>query len=414
MAKNEREKLRKGVGERKSLIRLMWRWNCAPELKLIFTILLLFCSIATLLQFLPTRFFPFSTNVTSCPTTSISTPIISSDKSPSPPKQPSDQILDNGVIKRSFYPVGTAAYNFVLMSAYRGGPNTFAIMGLSSKPLHNYGHPSYMCEYQSEPPPTPTASGSSNNNMIVPGEKLSFQDFGYARVYLVIVVNCTFPRGMDPSRGGRLLLHASTNGGFDQAVNSTDTIIALEESPNSWDPSQFVTPPKYEFLYCGGSLFGDLSPQRVREWIAYHVRLFGSESHFVFHDAGGVHPEVMEVLKPWMELGFVTVHDVKEQERFDAFYHNQMLILNDCLHRHRFATKWMFFFDVDEYIYLPGKSSLQSIMDSLKDYTLFVIEQVSMSNRLCLSEDAAQISKYVHFSSLSFFFFTCIDHVATC
>lgn len=391
----------------------MWRYNCAAELKLIFVALLLFCSVATLFQFLPTHFFPFSTtNFTSCPT--ISTPIIAvvnttttttkatpvpvieivhkttTATSPPPPQQPSDQILDNGIIRRSFYPVGTAAYNFVLMSAYRGGPNTFAIIGLSSKPLHDYGRPTYTCEYQFD----------NSSRITVPGNKLAFQDFGYARVYVVIVVNCTFPLGTDPSTGGRLLLHASTNGGYDRAVNSTDTITALTEPPNSWDPSQYLSPPKYDYLYCGSSLFGNLSPQRVREWMAYHVRLFGTNSHFVFHDAGGIHPEVMEVLKPWTELGYVTVHDIKDQERFDAFYHNQMLVLNDCLHRHRFATKWMFFFDVDEYIYLPRDASLDSLMASLDDYTLFNIEQVSMSNQLCLAEDAGQLDKKWGFEKL--------------
>ncbi|KNA13460.1 hypothetical protein SOVF_116450 [Spinacia oleracea] len=381
----------------------MWRYNCASELKLVFIALLLFCSVATVFQFLPTRFYPFFTNVTSCPTTTIIS-TTTSTTTPPPPQQPTDQILETGHIKRSFYPVGTAAYNFVLMSAYRGGPNTFAVIGLSSKPLHDYGHPTYTCEYQTNQNNnnTSSSSSSSSSSSVVEGNKLSFQDFGFARAYVVIVVNCTFPQltTTTTTTGGRLLLHASTNGGYDRSINSTDTIIALTEPPNSWHPSQFLSPPKYDYLYCGSSLFGNLSPQRVREWIAYHVRLFGAKSHFVFHDAGGIHPEVMEVLKPWIELGFATVHDIKDQERFDGFYHNQMLILNDCLHRHRFATKWMFFFDVDEYIYLPGDSSLDSVMDTLGGYTLFQIEQSSMSNRLCLAQDDGQFNKKWGFEKL--------------
>lgn len=373
----------------------MLRYNCATELKLIFTVLLLFGSVATLLPFLPTRFSPFpTTNVTSCLTTSISPSTTTTTTPPPLPQQLSDQVLNNGVIKRSFYPIGTAAYNFVFMSAYRGSPNTFSVIGLSSKPLHDYGHPTYTCEYQS--------NNSNKNNgshfVVVPGYKIPIQDFGYARMYIIVVVNCTFPTETDSITGGRLLLHASTDGG-----DSTDTIIALTEPPNSWHPSQFNSPPKYDYLYCGSSLFGNLSPQRIREWIAYHVRLFGKKSHFVFHDAGGIHPEVFEVLNPWIELGFVTVHDIMDQEQFDTFYHNQILVLNDCLHRHRFVTKWMFFFDVDEYIYLPGdsnsnlNSSLDSIMELLNDYTLFNFEQVTMSDRLCLAEDAGTFQEYVFF-----------------
>ncbi|XP_021745535.1 galactan beta-1,4-galactosyltransferase GALS3-like [Chenopodium quinoa] len=365
---------------------MLLRYNCAPELKLIVTALLFFCAVATLFQFLPTRFSPFTTYVTLCPTTSN---IATATTSP-PPQQPSDHTLENGVIKRSFYPVGTAAYNFIFMSAYRGGPNTFAVLGLSSKPLQTFGNPTYTCEYQY----------NNGSVMIVPGNKLPLDDFGYGRMYVLVVVNCTFPSDTDPSIGGRLLFHASTNGGYDRVVNSTDTIIALNELPSSWQPSQFSSVPKYDYLYCGSSLFGDLSPQRIREWIAYHVRLFGTKSHFVFYDAGGIHPEVMDVLQPWIELGFVTVHDVKDQERFDTFYHNQILVLNDCLHRHRFATKWMFFFDVDEYIYLSGNSSLDSIMELLNDYTMFNFEQVSMSDRLCLTEDAGQFHRRWGFEKL--------------
>ncbi|XP_057550226.1 galactan beta-1,4-galactosyltransferase GALS3-like [Amaranthus tricolor] len=385
MGKNFRQISKKQAAKMSGLT--LRRWNCATELKFIFIILFIFCSLVTFFQFFPLQFFPFSSNLTSC-----STPTIASIY-PSPPRQPSDQILEDGVIRRSFYPVGVAAYNFVLMSAYRGGLSSFAIMGLSSKPLHNFGHPTYTCEYQFHDP--------NRTSLIVQGNKLEFQDFGYARVYLVIVINCTFPdEVMDPSIGGRLVLHASTNGGYDQAVNSTDTIIALNEPPNSWEISHFLSPPRYDYLYCGGSLFGDLSPQRVREWIAYHVRLFGKKSHFVIHDAGGVHPEVMEVLKPWMELGYVTVEDIREEGRFDAFYHNQMLVLNDCLHRHRSDTKWMFFFDVDEYIYLPTNMDFHSVMDSLKDYTMFIIEQVSMSNQLCLADDSGQFFQQWGFEKL--------------
>jgi len=78
----------------------------------------------------------------------------------------------------------------------------------------------------------------------------------------------------------------------------------------------------------------------VREWIAYHVRLFGPKSHFVLYHAGGVHEEVFEVLKPWIELGCVTIlQDIREEERFDGYYHNQFIVLNDCLHRYKFLTK---------------------------------------------------------------------------
>lgn len=107
----------------------------------------------------------------------------------------------------------------------------------------------------------------------------------------------------------------------------------------------------------------------------------------MMYDAGGVEEAVMEVLRPWMEKGFVSLHDVREQERFDGYYHNQFLILNDCLHRYRFDAKWMFFFDLDEFIYVVNKRSIKSVTESVSDYTQFFIQQMSMASNLCLSED---------------------------
>ncbi|GJX40089.1 L-tryptophan--pyruvate aminotransferase 1 [Tanacetum coccineum] len=45
---------------------------------------------------------------------------------------------------------------------------------------------------------------------------------------------------------------------------------------------------------------GKLSVQSIWEWLAYHVKMCGEKSHLVIHDAGGVHPEVMEVLMSWV------------------------------------------------------------------------------------------------------------------
>ena len=125
------------------------------------------------------------------------------------------------------------------------------------------------------------------------------------------------------------------------------------------------------------------------------MKFFGPKSHFVIHDAGGVHAQVLEVLKPWMDLGYVTLHDIRDQERFDGYYHNQFMVVNDCLHRYKFMAKWMFFFDVDEYIYVPPKSTIKSVLDSLSEYSQFTIEQMPMSSKLCLTADYGKTYRYI-------------------
>ncbi|XVE48420.1 hypothetical protein DITRI_Ditri01bG0000800 [Diplodiscus trichospermus] len=373
--------------------------NFAAELKLLLTALLILCSLATILQFIPSRFtisasdlrFCISRIAASAPSTSIPTNATSPLSSPPSlfhhyTQTEKDKVLPSGIISRSFNPYGAAAYNFITMGSYRGGPNTFAIVGLASKPLHLYARPAYQCQW------LPYSSNQENNANIT--STLTYKilpDWGYGRVYTVVVVNCTFPQPINlDNSGGTLLLHASTSGGGDSKFNLTDTIPALTEAPGTFSVSLFTSKPKYDYLYCGSSLYGTLSPQRVREWIAYHARLFGEKSHFVIHDAGGVHEEVLEVLKPWMELGYVTLQDIREQERFDGYYHNQFMVVNDCLHRYKFMAKWIFFFDVDEFIYVPPKSTIRSVLDSLSDYSQFTIEQMPMSSKLCHSVDAAK------------------------
>ncbi|KAE8783609.1 Galactan beta-1,4-galactosyltransferase GALS1 [Hordeum vulgare] len=90
----------------------------------------------------------------------------------------------------------------------------------------------------------------------------------------------------------------------------------------------------------------------MREWMAYHAHFFGPRSHFVFHDAGGVSPE--------------------------------FLVVNDCLHWYRHAANWTFFFDVDEYLYLPDGQALDQVLAKLSGYTQFTFEQNPMSTKLCI------------------------------
>ncbi|KAI3992079.1 hypothetical protein MKX01_014970 [Papaver californicum] len=106
----------------------------------------------------------------------------------------------------------------------------------------------------------------------------------------------------------------------------------------------------------------------------------------MFHDAGGVSSDVRDVLEPWVQLGRVTIQDVRDEAEFDAYYYNQFLIVNDCLHRYRHAANWTFYFDVDEYIFMPDGSSLESILAEFSNVTQFHIEQYPMSSNLCLND----------------------------
>ncbi|TYI03645.1 hypothetical protein ES332_A11G354400v1 [Gossypium tomentosum] len=290
--------------------------------------------------------------------------------------------------KRVFESYGKAAALFVQMGAYRGGPRTFAVVGLASKPIHVYGKPWFKCEWISN-------NGSSYR---AKAYKM-LPDWGYGRVYTVVVVNCTFPFNPNQdNNGGKLMVNAY----YGESQRKYEKFMALEESSGSYNESKFNPPYQYEYLYCGSSLYGNLSADRIREWMAYHAWFFGPSSHFVFHDAGGVSPEVMAVLEPWVKAGRVTVQDIRDQADYDGYYYNQFLVVNDCLHRYRYAANWTFFFDVDEYIYLPNGNTLESVLNEFSGYTQFTIQQNPMSSMLCLNGSSQEYSRQWGFEKLLF------------
>ncbi|KAG6774878.1 hypothetical protein POTOM_022256 [Populus tomentosa] len=290
--------------------------------------------------------------------------------------------------KRIFQAYGNAAALFVQMGAYRGGPTTFAVVGLASKPIHVFRLPWYKCEWI-----------SNNGSSIRAKAYKMLPDWGYGRVYTVVVVNCTFP--VNPNQdnaGGRLMLNAY----YGESQRKYEKFTALEELPGSYNESKFHPPYQYEYLYCGSSLYGNLSASRFREWMAYHAWFFGPSSHFVFHDAGGVSPEVRAALDPWVRAGRATVQDIRGQAEFDGYYYNQFLVVNDCLHRHRYSANWTFYFDVDEYIYLPEGNTLESVLKDFSNYTQFTIEQNPMSSALCFNDSTQDYPRQWGFEKLLF------------
>ncbi|CAJ2636133.1 unnamed protein product [Trifolium pratense] len=211
--------------------------NNASEHKLL-TSLLFLCIIATLLLFIPSSSFTISaSDLRFCISRISQTPPTPSPPPPPPPPSPASTILheklilnnnNTNIIKRFFHPYGSAAYNFITMSAYRGGLNTFAIIGLSSKPLHVYGNPTYQCEWI---PNIRTNTNSSVEKITTIGYKI-LPDWGYGRVYTAVVVNCTFNETINVNNnGGKLNLYASTSGGGDTNYNITDKMEVLVEQP---------------------------------------------------------------------------------------------------------------------------------------------------------------------------------------
>ncbi|KAG6548249.1 hypothetical protein Mapa_010300 [Marchantia paleacea] len=280
-------------------------------------------------------------------------------------------------VPRKFVPLGSASFLFVQFGAYRGGRNSFAVVGLGPKPLHVHGNPGYECSWE-----------SSDSSIKIQGNATKFlPDWGYGKQYTVVVVNCTFQSDVGADGSGGRLAMVATHGSWDSTGLEDVPFVALTEQPGEFDGAAFEPPYKYDYLYCGSPLYGSISPQRMREWMSYHAMLFGPRSHFILYDAGGIHDEVRRILEPWLKLGRVTVMNIRQQMRYDTYYYNQFLVVNDCLFRAKSLANWTFFFDVDEFVHVPWYLSFDSVMTELQKIgrkaTQVVFQQKPISHNHC-------------------------------
>ncbi len=285
---------------------------------------------------------------------------------------------------RVFKPHGMAAHLFIEMGTYRGGPRTFSIVGLASKPVDSFHNPPYECEWVSS---SSSSTGSSDDEEMVVVKKGEVHkilpDWNYGKLYSVVVLTCKFKEDVGTDKqGGELILYAS----YGDLYRQPERIVALSEVKDEYNATVFQPPYPYDYVYCGSSIYGDVSPQRMREWMAYHTNFFGNRSYFIFHDSGGFHDDVRKVLEPWVKQGRVTIQNTRQQEIYDGYYHNQFLVVNDCLFRSRFLANWTFFFDVDEYIYVDPSTNLSAVLEEDKNITQITFEQVPISNEICIKD----------------------------
>jgi len=275
---------------------------------------------------------------------------------------------------REFKPHGLATHLFIEMGAYRGSPREFSIVGLVAKPIQSFHQPPYQCEWLSKGRRA-SIKGKAYKNL---------PDWNYGKLYTVVIITCSFRQDVGVGKeGGELLLQV----GYGDQYRSPERFAVLTEKPGEYNATKFDPPYPYDYVYCGSSVYGDVSPQRMREWLAYHAYFLGERSHFMFHDAGGFHPDVWKVLDPWIKAGRVSVHNIRQQEVYDGYYHNQFLVVNDCLFRSRFLAKWTFFFDVDEYVHVAPTTTLAAVLNANPNVTQITFEQVPISGELCVADN---------------------------
>jgi glycosyl transferase family 92 len=90
----------------------------------------------------------------------------------------------------------------------------------------------------------------------------------------------------------------------------------------------------------------------LREWIELH-RLVGVERFFLYDNRST--DEHREVLAPYVEEGFVTLHDwPMPQGQLAAYEH--------CIAEHRAESRWIAFIDLDEFLFSPTGRPLPELL----------------------------------------------------
>ncbi|KAL3695315.1 hypothetical protein R1sor_009391 [Riccia sorocarpa] len=284
-------------------------------------------------------------------------------------------------IPTRFVPMGTASFLWIHFSAYRGSSNSFAVVGLGPKPLHVYGDPGFECYWEPE---------DAKSMKIVGNVTVFLPDWGFGRQYTTVVLNCTFESDVGVNGTGGQLEVVATHGSLDTTGLQDVRYVALTEQPGEYyNDSIFHAPFKYEYLYCGSPWFGVLSPQRIREWLSYTMMVLGPLSHFILYDAGGIEDEHRRILNPWIKMGRVTLMNLRGEARYDAFYYNQFLVVNDCLFRSKTLANWTFYFDADEYVHIHWNHTLDSIMKEIQNSGVkgmqVMFEQRPMHHNSCVA-----------------------------
>ena len=106
--------------------------------------------------------------------------------------------------------------------------------------------------------------------------------------------------------------------------------------------------PFLNFTVCLTTLHSNFSDaKRLVEFIEMH-RILGAQRIVVYNE--NVSGEIHRYLEMYKSSKFVDVYQWKVPSDVDIHYHGQIAMVNDCLYRYMYISKYVSFVDVDEMI----------------------------------------------------------------
>ncbi|KAJ7525482.1 hypothetical protein O6H91_17G053200 [Diphasiastrum complanatum] len=282
--------------------------------------------------------------------------------------------------KQSLRPHGHAHYPFVQFSAYRESPRVFFVIGITSVVARKFDHVLvYKCEWH----PKPNGSEPSQPSKVTDAELMYVYFDQMPRIYVVAPVNCTFEDdvGMDVEEGGSLFMTVSVG----PHPGDTERVLALQEQKGEAVEAMRNRdqPLPLKYAFCGPPMHGNIRAEWVLHWLVYHHYLWRDSVHFFFYNVGGITDSVRQVLSPFVHKGLLTILDVEDQKEYPSWYFNQLLFVNDCLHRTRYLSSWTFFHDFDEFLAISSPNTLDKLLDEYKDAPYLSFGSLRASPWIC-------------------------------
>ncbi|GJP84674.1 hypothetical protein CLOP_g14727 [Closterium sp. NIES-67] len=231
-------------------------------------------------------------------------------------------------------------YGLVHFASYRMSAVKFAIVGLAGRALRE-SRKLGKCLWKEK-----------NGGHRVTGTLTAYYPGEHHNLrYEAVVLVCELEESTEADYGGLLLA----------TVDKEDVVAYLEEA-HHFPSATPKAPFKYQLTYCSPPLAGKIIPRRMYEWMEFHLHT--AVDRMVLYDAGGIGAALMAVLEPYTEQGLVEVVDVRGITAYEAWEKGRLLVLNDCVQRHRFTSKWVFFAEMTDFFSAANGETLLATVNA--------------------------------------------------
>ena len=160
---------------------------------------------------------------------------------------------------------------------------------------------------------------------------------------------------------GKFYMHLNRNRSF---CNLVDKVLNILYSPLRWylncSKKQAAMNKKYYICIC--AIFRD-EGRNLQEWILYH-KLVGIDHIFLYNNFSK--DNYMEVIKPYIDDGFVTITEW-------PYEYSQMAAYEDCYNKYGNQTNWLSFIDLDEFICPKYKYNIKDWVKKYEGYPVVAV-----------------------------------------